>query len=145
LSFKDAHGRLFHTLPFADHSPFTHIHVLDTHSAVYTAHTSSRHRSDDNNPISMDDKSFPALPHFYKLLFLYFEPGELRVCSPSPASPLKRNIASVFLPAILTWGYPGAAWFFHDLGVPPLGAPIAPIDHRTEMVIWQLGSCAYLT
>jgi hypothetical protein len=61
---------------------------------------------------------------------------------PSRIRPAHAHAASTFLPALLTWGYPGAAWFFHGLSVPPPGARVPPIDARTEMVVWQLGSCA---
>ncbi|EPQ61134.1 hypothetical protein GLOTRDRAFT_69380 [Gloeophyllum trabeum ATCC 11539] len=69
---------------------------------------------------------FPALPGFYKALFLYVEP------------------ISTMLPAIMAWTFPGAAWFHREL-IPPSGAlPTAPLDRRSQMAIWQLGNCYLL-
>ncbi|GBE78702.1 predicted protein [Sparassis crispa] len=69
---------------------------------------------------------FPALPGFYKLLFLHIEP------------------ASTILPAILAWFFPGATWFHHQL-VPDVNLPLAALtDTRTIMAIRQLGNCYLL-
>ncbi|EJD55361.1 hypothetical protein AURDEDRAFT_43532, partial [Auricularia subglabra TFB-10046 SS5] len=68
--------------------------------------------------------NFPALPGFYKLLFLHIEP------------------TSTILPAILTWFYPGAGWFHSEL-IPGAGAH-SVLDERTRMAIYQLGNCYFL-
>ncbi|KAA1466683.1 hypothetical protein DENSPDRAFT_831559 [Dentipellis sp. KUC8613] len=68
--------------------------------------------------------SFPALPGFYKLLFLYLEP------------------ISTVAPAFLIWFFPGASWFHHEL-IPSSSAAPA-LDARTTMAIWQLGNCYLL-
>ncbi|ETW84226.1 hypothetical protein HETIRDRAFT_313313 [Heterobasidion irregulare TC 32-1] len=69
--------------------------------------------------------NFPALPGLYKILFLYLEP------------------ASTITPAFLTWFYPGAAWFHHQLI--PSSDPFPKIlESRTAMLVWQLGNCYLL-
>jgi hypothetical protein len=66
-------------------------------------------------------KPFPALPGFYKFLFLYVEP------------------ISTLLPPFLIWFFPGANWFYNELIV--TGRPVTSLDNRTTMAIWQLASC----
>ena len=71
-------------------------------------------------------KPFAALPGFYKLLFLYLEP------------------ISTILPALLIWFWPGWSWFHRELlpgPWPPVLSSEAVEDVRTNMAIWQLGSC----
>ncbi|TFK57702.1 hypothetical protein OE88DRAFT_1731025 [Heliocybe sulcata] len=68
-------------------------------------------------------EDFPALPGFYKALFLYIEPF------------------STMLPAVMAWTYPGAAWFHRELI--PTSAP-AVLDPRSQMAVWQLGNCYLL-
>ncbi|KAF8213770.1 hypothetical protein K438DRAFT_1707652 [Mycena galopus ATCC 62051] len=70
--------------------------------------------------------SFPALPGFYQLLFLYLEP------------------MSTMLPALMSWTFPGAAWFHHQLIPSSDPVPTAALDARTLMVVWQLGNCYLL-
>ncbi|KAJ7102527.1 hypothetical protein B0H15DRAFT_943430 [Mycena belliarum] len=69
---------------------------------------------------------FPALQGFYQLLFLYLEP------------------ISTILPALMSWTFPGAAWFHHQLI--PSAAPVPPgaLPPRTLMLVWQLGNCYLL-
>ena len=69
-------------------------------------------------------EDFLALPGFYKTLFLYIEP------------------ASTIAPAFLAWFFPGASWFHHELI--PFAPPLAQLDARTTMAIWQLGNCYLL-
>ncbi|KLO11304.1 hypothetical protein SCHPADRAFT_877189 [Schizopora paradoxa] len=72
-------------------------------------------------------EDFPALPGFYKLLFLHLEP------------------ISTISPAILAWVFPGAAWFHHQLIPSSEPVPdISSLDGRTKMAIWQLGNCYLL-
>ncbi|KAI0935671.1 hypothetical protein AcV5_004025 [Taiwanofungus camphoratus] len=73
----------------------------------------------------MTDSNFPALPGFYKLMYLHIEP------------------ASTILPAILAWFFPGAAWFHHEL-IPDATPTPAALDARTVMAVWQLGNCYLL-
>jgi hypothetical protein len=47
---------------------------------------------------------------------------------------------STILPAFLIWLTPGATWFHHEL-IPAPHEPVAIIDARTRMAIWQLGNC----
>ncbi|KAK7468438.1 hypothetical protein VKT23_002951 [Stygiomarasmius scandens] len=68
---------------------------------------------------------FPALPGFYKLLFLYLEP------------------VSTISPALLIWFWPGARWFHHEL-VPSAVPSSGPLDARTTLAVWQLGGCYML-
>jgi len=72
-------------------------------------------------------EDFPALPGFYKLLFLHLEP------------------ISTISPAFLAWVFPGAAWFHHQLIPSSDPAPdISTLEGRTKMAIWQLGNCYLL-
>lgn len=88
---------------------------------------------------------FPALPGFYKMLFLYIEPGE------SSDACLVRvpdeHVASVItiLPAPLAWFFPGAAWFYHEL-VPDVSPVLhsSSMDIRGLMAVWQLANCTKL-
>jgi len=68
---------------------------------------------------------FLVLPGVYKALFLYIEP------------------ITTILPAVLIWLKPGAAWFHHAL-IPAPYEPVANVDARTRMAIWQLGNCYLL-
>ncbi|KAH9960466.1 hypothetical protein BC827DRAFT_1342976 [Russula dissimulans] len=68
---------------------------------------------------------FLALPGVYRALFLYIEP------------------IITILPVILIWLKPGAAWFHHEL-IPAPYEPVASVDARTYMAIWQLGNCYLL-
>ncbi|KIK54603.1 hypothetical protein GYMLUDRAFT_48512 [Collybiopsis luxurians FD-317 M1] len=70
--------------------------------------------------------SFPALPGFYKLLFLYFEP------------------VSTISPALLIWLWPGASWFHHQLVPTPDVLASRSLDARTVLAVWQLGNCYML-
>ncbi|KAF7310425.1 hypothetical protein HMN09_00584500 [Mycena chlorophos] len=74
----------------------------------------------------MANTSFPALSGFYQLLFLYLEP------------------TSEVLPALMSWFFPGAAWFHHQLIPTEAPVPAAPLDPRTLMMTWQLGNCYLL-
>ncbi|KAF8530943.1 hypothetical protein JB92DRAFT_3081103 [Gautieria morchelliformis] len=69
--------------------------------------------------------SFPALPGFYKLLFLHLEP------------------ISTVSPAFLAWIFPGAAWFHSEL-IPSDSPKHGTLDARTTMAIWQLANCYFL-
>ncbi|KAJ7771926.1 hypothetical protein DFH07DRAFT_803174 [Mycena maculata] len=69
---------------------------------------------------------FQALSGFYQLLFLYFEP------------------MSTMFPALMSWIFPGAAWFHHQLIPSDAPVPAAPLDARTLMMVWQLGNCYLL-
>ncbi|KAH7911814.1 hypothetical protein BJ138DRAFT_1005833 [Hygrophoropsis aurantiaca] len=75
------------------------------------------------------DPVFPALPGWYRTLFLYIEP------------------VSTISPAVLAWLFPGPAWF-HDQLIPSaantLTTPIPPLDARTTMAITQLANCYLL-
>ncbi|KAF9263102.1 hypothetical protein L218DRAFT_944804 [Marasmius fiardii PR-910] len=70
---------------------------------------------------------FPALPGFYKLLFLYLEP------------------ASTTIPGLMILFYPGSTWFHHQL-IPSSTEPLPKgfLDDRTNMAIWQLAGCYFL-
>jgi amino acid transporter len=61
---------------------------------------------------------YPALPGYYKFLFLYLEPisevGPFVMCMKE-----------------------GASWFYNEL-VPPTGPPPTHLDPRAEIAIWQL-------
>ncbi|KAJ7789478.1 hypothetical protein B0H14DRAFT_2944526 [Mycena olivaceomarginata] len=70
--------------------------------------------------------NFPALQGFYQLLFLYLEP------------------ISTILPALMSWTFPGAEWFHHQLIPSSAPVPTAPLDPRTHMMVWQLGNCYLL-
>ncbi|KAJ3751116.1 hypothetical protein DFH05DRAFT_1532366 [Lentinula detonsa] len=75
----------------------------------------------------MISSSFPALPGFYKLLFLYFEP------------------VSTISPAFLIWLWPGASWFHHQLVPSSEPSPSHELlDPRTILAVWQLGNCYML-
>ncbi|KAJ6519250.1 hypothetical protein C8R45DRAFT_1085282 [Mycena sanguinolenta] len=69
---------------------------------------------------------FPALRGFYQLLFLYLEP------------------LSTMLPALMSWTFPGAAWFHHQLIPSSDPVPTTPLEARTHMMVWQLGNCYLL-
>ncbi|KAJ7239011.1 hypothetical protein B0H12DRAFT_1204228 [Mycena haematopus] len=69
---------------------------------------------------------FPALSGFYQLLFLYIEP------------------ISTILPALMSWTFPGAAWFHHQLIPSSDPVPTTALDARTHMMVWQLGNCYLL-
>ncbi|KAK7064754.1 hypothetical protein R3P38DRAFT_2826239 [Favolaschia claudopus] len=69
---------------------------------------------------------FPALSGFYQLLFLYLEP------------------ISTMLPALMSWTFPGAEWFHHQLIPSSAPVPTTPLDPRTHMMVWQLGNCYLL-
>ncbi|KAF5336818.1 hypothetical protein D9757_014653 [Collybiopsis confluens] len=73
----------------------------------------------------MAPNSFPALPGFYRFLFLYFEP------------------VSTISPALMIWLWPGASWFHHQLVPAPDPSPIG-LDARTVLAVWQLGNCYML-
>ncbi|KAJ6569558.1 hypothetical protein B0H19DRAFT_1135995 [Mycena capillaripes] len=70
--------------------------------------------------------NFPALSGFYQLLFLYIEP-----------------ISTIF-PALMSWTFPGAEWFHHQLIPSSAPVPTGPLDARTHMMVWQLGNCYLL-
>ncbi|KAJ7585678.1 hypothetical protein C8J56DRAFT_725773, partial [Mycena floridula] len=69
--------------------------------------------------------SFPALPGFYQLLFLTIEP------------------LSTAGTALAIWFYPGVGWFHHEL-IPSSYPRPTSVDLRTQMAVWQLGSCYFL-
>ncbi|KAJ7293923.1 hypothetical protein C8J57DRAFT_1553534 [Mycena rebaudengoi] len=69
---------------------------------------------------------FLALGGFYQLLFLYLEP------------------MSTMIPALMSWVFPGSAWFHHQLIPSALPAPTKILEPRTEMMVWQLGNCYLL-
>ncbi|KIJ45250.1 hypothetical protein M422DRAFT_251430 [Sphaerobolus stellatus SS14] len=73
----------------------------------------------------MTSKAFPALPGFYKLLFLHLEP------------------ISTISPAFLAWVFPGAAWFHSEL-IPSIDGGSKVLDARSTMAIWQLANCYFL-
>jgi len=68
--------------------------------------------------------SFPALPGFYKFLFLYFEP------------------ATTIYPVFWTWVSPGAK-NFHDELIPRT-IPSGTLDPRTILAVLQLGNAYFL-
>ncbi|KAJ6501426.1 hypothetical protein C8R47DRAFT_1008023 [Mycena vitilis] len=70
--------------------------------------------------------NFLALSGFYQLLFLYLEP-----------------ISTIF-PALMSWTFPGAEWFHHQLIPSSAPVPTGPLDARTHMMVWQLGNCYLL-
>ncbi|KAJ7071575.1 hypothetical protein C8F01DRAFT_1111096, partial [Mycena amicta] len=74
----------------------------------------------------MAPTNFLALQGFYRLLFLYVEP------------------TSTMLPALMAWALPGAPWFHHQLIPTSAPVPTAPLDPRTQMMVWQLGNCYLL-
>ncbi|KAJ7037470.1 hypothetical protein C8F04DRAFT_1092571 [Mycena alexandri] len=74
----------------------------------------------------MSSTGFPALPGFYQLLFLYLEP------------------TSTMFPALMSWIFPGAAWFHHQLIPSADPVPTTPLEARTLMMVWQLGNCYLL-
>ncbi|TFK40943.1 hypothetical protein BDQ12DRAFT_415806 [Crucibulum laeve] len=68
---------------------------------------------------------FPAMPGYYKFLFLYLEP------------------LSTFCPTIVVKFY-GANHLHHTL-IPTITEPIlSKLDPRTEMAIWQLANSYFL-
>ncbi|KAF8323012.1 hypothetical protein DL93DRAFT_2049957 [Clavulina sp. PMI_390] len=73
----------------------------------------------------MPSSSFPALPHVYQFIFLYFEPN------------------LTFMPVLSAWVFPGTAWFHHQL-VPSTAPPPSMIQARETMAIWQLVNCYLL-
>ncbi|KAH9486723.1 hypothetical protein JR316_0000788 [Psilocybe cubensis] len=73
----------------------------------------------------MSQDSFPALPGFYRLLFLYLEP------------------MSTIAPFLMVWISPGSAWFHHEL-IPSDNGPTGVLSPRTQMAIWQLANCYLL-
>jgi len=73
----------------------------------------------------MSSVPFPALPGFYKFLFLHLEP------------------ISTISPSIMAWIFPGSTWFWHQL-IPSSAPPPRSLDDRTAMAIWQLGNCYLL-
>ncbi|KAF8912879.1 hypothetical protein CPB84DRAFT_1670701 [Gymnopilus junonius] len=74
----------------------------------------------------MAQDTFPALPGFYRFLFLYLEP------------------MSTFTPAVMVWLYPGASWFHHQLIPSTSPHPTTALEPRTTMAIWQLSNCYFL-
>ena len=73
-------------------------------------------------------KPFPALPGIYRLIYLYLEP------------------LSIAVGTFFTWTY--ADWFYNELIPEPgiaVGTPVALIEPRAKMVVWQLGSCGCLS
>ncbi|KAF4623231.1 hypothetical protein D9613_001996 [Agrocybe pediades] len=74
----------------------------------------------------MAKDTFPALPGFYRLLFLYLEP------------------ISTITPFVMVWVSPGSTWFHHQL-IPSSGpVPTSALEPRTLMAIWQLANCYFL-
>ncbi|KAL5534697.1 hypothetical protein ACEPAG_1161 [Sanghuangporus baumii] len=70
---------------------------------------------------------FPALPGFYKLMYLHIEP------------------ISTMTPALLAWFFPGSKWFFDELIPSTSTAPLQdPLDPRSSMAVWQLTNCYLL-
>ncbi|EJD04448.1 uncharacterized protein FOMMEDRAFT_133719 [Fomitiporia mediterranea MF3/22] len=69
---------------------------------------------------------FPALPGFYKLMYLHLEP------------------ISTIAPSFFVWLFPGTAWFYGELipGAPPVKED--SMDPRATMAIWQLTNCYLL-
>ncbi|THH13570.1 hypothetical protein EW146_g6665 [Bondarzewia mesenterica] len=47
------------------------------------------------------------------------------------------------MPAFLTWVFPGATWFHHQL-IPSNDLVPSSLDARTTMLVWQLGNCYLL-
>ncbi|TFK40942.1 hypothetical protein BDQ12DRAFT_720677 [Crucibulum laeve] len=74
----------------------------------------------------MAQEHFPALPGFYRLLFLYLEP------------------MSTITPAIMVWVFPGAGWFLHQLIPAATATPSGSLEPRIQMAIWQLSNCYFL-
>jgi len=70
---------------------------------------------------------FPALPGFYKALFLYLEP------------------ISTISPAFMAWVFPGAQWFYGEL-IPFSASPLPHgiFQSRSSMAICQLANCYLL-
>ncbi|KAF9056391.1 hypothetical protein BJ165DRAFT_510430 [Panaeolus papilionaceus] len=69
-------------------------------------------------------KPYPALPGYYKFLFLYLEPI-------SEVGPFVMSLKE------------GASWFYNEL-VPPTGPPPKDLDARAVIAIWQLAICYML-
>ncbi|KAL5535081.1 hypothetical protein ACEPAF_3174 [Sanghuangporus sanghuang] len=70
---------------------------------------------------------FPALPGFYKLMYLHIEP------------------ISTMTPALLAWFFPGSKWFFDELIPSTPAAPLQDsLDPRSSMAVWQLTNCYLL-
>ncbi|KAG2023237.1 hypothetical protein CC2G_000910 [Coprinopsis cinerea AmutBmut pab1-1] len=85
----------------------------------------------DSFPFSTQDKptmkkEFLALPGIYYVHFLYIEP-----------------IASI-VAFLMIWGYPGAAWCYHQLLQESEEIPAEIFQPRAEMAMWQLGNCSLL-
>ncbi|KJA29379.1 hypothetical protein HYPSUDRAFT_32799 [Hypholoma sublateritium FD-334 SS-4] len=74
----------------------------------------------------MSSDSFPALPGIYRLLFLYLEP------------------ISTITPALMVWFFPGASWFYHQLIPSASPVPVASLEPKALMAIWQLTNCYFL-
>ncbi|KDQ09845.1 hypothetical protein BOTBODRAFT_36670 [Botryobasidium botryosum FD-172 SS1] len=71
--------------------------------------------------------TFPALPGFYSLLFLHFEP------------------ISTFTAAVTIWFYPGTSWYFHELiPSPTVQAPETVLDARSQQALWHVANCYFL-
>ena len=85
---------------------------------------------------------FPALPGFYRLLFLHLEPSEKNTQDNSEfSSSSDFLLVSTISPAFISWFFPGAAWFHHQLIPTSTPVPSEPLDPRTKMAMWQLGNC----
>ncbi|KAF8167885.1 hypothetical protein B0H34DRAFT_35872 [Crassisporium funariophilum] len=74
----------------------------------------------------MAQDTFPALPGFYRMLFLYLEP------------------MSTIAPVLMVWVTPGASWFHHQLIPSAQSTPTTSLDPRTLMAVWQLTNCYFL-
>jgi hypothetical protein len=85
-----------------------------------------------------------ALPGFYKALFLYIEPGELRtfwwLCRLCMLFNDQLLPVSTISPAFMAWIYPGAKWFYHELI--PSSASALPLEPKSSMAILQLTNCS---
>jgi len=92
----------------------------------------------------MTGSDFMALPGFYKALFLYIEPGELRtfwwLCRLCMLFNDQLLPVSTISPAFMAWIYPGAKWFYHELI--PSSASALPLEPKSSMAILQLTNCS---
>lgn len=99
-----------------------HLLFLDSKS-TRTFNLDSRMTS-TRKQLDKSAEDFPALPGFYKLLFLYLEP------------------ISTLVPIIFIWMTHGSAWFHNEL-IPPTSNEVVlqSLGPRTKLAIWQLSNC----
>lgn len=69
--------------------------------------------------------SFPALPGFYRLVFLYLEP------------------LLTIIPVLFIWSPQGTNWFYQEQ-IPSSTLAPSPVDDRTRMIVAQLVNCFFL-